>query len=100
MNSPPEESFRKYINITTNPVAAAILVLAETLNKPETIQPIVPSVPSDPDSLSVREAAIRLHLTSRQIYQLVLSGRMKCFRDPSIRIPRDEINRYERDSVI
>jgi len=94
MNQRVLDLFNGYRNATDNPVVAALLTVADVLlqSQPETI--VVE--PEECDMYTVREAAARLNLSSRQVYQKCLAGQMRCVAGlHGIRIPLDEIERIE-----
>ena len=90
MNTKVKRLFDDYLQAATDPVAAAVLVLADVLYK----EPIIVES-DDPNSYTVRDAAGLMNLSSRQVYHLCLSGRLRCFRaGRALRIPLHEIERY------
>ena len=91
-----ETLFYKYLIVAKDPVAAAVLTLAEILRP---LDPIIIE-PSDDGSLTVKEAASRLNLSSREVYQQCLTGKLRCVRiGGSLRVPLDEIERCQATIV-
>jgi len=96
MNDDIKHLFEQYLLAANDPVAAAVLTLADTLHR----EPIIIE-PADDGSLTVKEAARRLNLSSKMIYQMCLDGRLACFRaGRAIRIRVEEIERFEADSKV
>lgn len=92
MNPEIRRLFADYLLDSNNPLAAAMLVVADVLCRP-TSEPIVIE-PDDKGTLSVKEAAERLHTSSKKIYQMCLTGQLRCTRVVGhIRIPVEEIER-------
>lgn len=90
MNPEIKRLFDDYLQAATDPVAAAVLVLAEVLFK----EPIIVES-DDPNSYTVKDAAGLMNLSSRQVYRLCLSGRLRCFRaGRQIRVPIEEVERF------
>jgi excisionase family DNA binding protein len=79
--------FNEYLKASGEPVAAALLVLSDTLH-------------SENNSYTVKDAATRLKLCSKTVYQMCQSGRIQCFRaGRSVRIPAAEIKRLEDEQA-
>lgn len=96
MNAEIKTLFEQYLLVAQNREAAAVLTLADVLSKP-TPEPIIIE-PSDDGSLTVKEAASRLNLSSKKVYQMCLAGQLACFRaGRAIRIRLEEIERFEAD---
>jgi excisionase family DNA binding protein len=94
MNPEIKRLFAEYLLDAKDPVAAAVLVLADAIRRPAP-EPIIIE-PDDKGTLSVKEAASRLNTSSKKVYQMCLAGQMRCFCvGCSIRIPVDEIECYE-----
>lgn len=95
MNATIVALFTDYLNLTSGDhAAAASLVLADALTskKPE---PIIVE-PEDCRSCTVKEAARRLNLSSKKVYQMCIAGHLRCFKaGRAIRIPIEEIERFE-----
>jgi hypothetical protein len=91
MNAQIKQRFAEYLLEAKDPVAAALLVLADALNK----EPIVVET-DDNNTVSVTEAAEMLRTSSKQVYLLCLTGKLRgrCVRG-RVRIPIDEIERHE-----
>ena len=91
MNAEIRRLFAEYLLDAKDPVAAAVLTLADTLRR----EPIVVE-PDDRGTVGVKEAAELLHTSSKQVYLMCLAGRLRCVRiGGRIRIPIDEIERHE-----
>lgn len=91
MNPEIKRLFDDYMQAATDPVAAAVLVLADVLYE----EPIIIES-DDPNSYTVKDAAELMNLSSRQVYQMCLAGQLRCFRaDHTLRIPLDEIERHQ-----
>jgi len=98
MNAEIKALFAEYLLEAKDPVAAAVLTLAERLGQP-TPEPIIVE-PSDEGSLTVKEAASRLRLSSKKVYRMCLAGELRCFRaGRAIRISLDEIERFEQNGA-
>jgi excisionase family DNA binding protein len=79
-------------------MAAAVLTLAERLSQP-TPEPIIVET-DDNGSLTVKDAAVRLNLSSKKVYRMCLAGELRCFRaGRAIRVPIEEIERFEQNGV-
>ena len=93
MNTEIKTLFDEYLLEAKDPVAAAVLVLAERLSQPIP-EPIIIE-PDDDGSVTVKEAASRLNLSSKKVYQMCLGRELRCIRaDGRIRIPVEEIERH------
>lgn len=101
MNQSVQQLFDEYNRLTGDVQAAATLVLADCLlnnrKPPETAEPEFIFVePEHCHSYNVKETALRLHLSSKQVYHLILEGRLRSFwSGDTVRIPLTEIERYE-----
>ena len=73
MNAEIRRLFAEYLLHAKDPVAAAVLTLADTLRR-ETI--IVE--PDDKGTVGVKEAAELLHTSSKQVYLMCLAGKLRC----------------------
>jgi excisionase family DNA binding protein len=91
MNPQVKQRFAEYLLEAKDPVAAALLVLADALDK----EPIIVET-DDNNTVSVKEAAELLKTSSRQVYLMCLTGRLRgrCVGG-RVRIPIDEIERYQ-----
>jgi len=90
------EQADRYLQHTGDSAAAASLTLADVMQS-KANQGNIPQ--TDPHSLTVREAAERLHLSSKTIYQMCISGKMRSFRvGRPVRIPVEEIHRFEANT--
>jgi excisionase family DNA binding protein len=77
--------------------AAASLTLAGVLSRP-TPEPIIVES-DDRHPLGAKEAAMRLNRGSAKIYDMCLSGRLRCRKmGRVIRIPIDAIERHETET--
>ena len=96
MNPILEQLFREYRDVTGSPVAAATMVLADIMAKEKETVFIECD---DPHSLNVKEAAARLGISSKEVYQLILHNWLTAFTTGrTTRIPIDEIERFEADN--
>ncbi len=94
MNARIRQLFAEYLLDAKDPVAAAVLTLAEALRQ-STPDPVVVE-PDDKGTVGVKEAAELLHTSSKQVYLACLSGYLCPVRiGGRIRIPLDEIEHYE-----
>jgi len=92
MNAEIKRLFGEYLLDAKNPVAAAVLTLADTLRH----EPIIVE-PDDRDTIGVKEAADLLHTSSKKVYQMCLAGRLRCVRiGGRVRIATDEIERCKK----
>jgi excisionase family DNA binding protein len=100
MNPAVNTLFAEYLEHTGgDKAAAASLTLAAVM---QDYQPAAPekSPPDDSGSLTVKEAAGRLKLSSKKIYQMCVAGQLRCFRaGRAIRVPIKEIERFENESA-
>jgi excisionase family DNA binding protein len=91
LNSEIKRLFDDHLQAANDPVAAAVLVLADMLYK----EPVIVES-DDPNSYTVKDAAGLMNLSSRQVYQMCLAGQLRCFRaGRALRIPLDEIERHQ-----
>lgn len=97
MNPAIEALFYGYLRVAgDDKPTAAVLVLADVLSRP-TPEPIIIE-PDDRHTLGVKEAAVRLGMNSKKVYQMCLAGKLRCVRiGGRVRIPVEEIQRYEND---
>ena len=94
MNAEIRQLFAEYLREAKDPVAAAVLTLADTLRR----EPIIVE-PDDRGTVGVKEAAELLHTSSKKVYQMCLAGRLRCrCVGGRVRIPIDEIERYQSAS--
>ncbi len=94
MNAEIKQLFADYLLDTKDPVAAAVLALADVLSRP-TPEPIIIE-PDDQQTYGVKEAAELLHTSSKKVYQMCLAGNLRCVRiGGRVRIPSEEIGRHE-----
>jgi excisionase family DNA binding protein len=94
MNAEIRRLFAEYLLDAKDPVAAAVLVLADTLCRP-TPEPIIIES-DDRQTMGVKEAAELLHTSSKKVYLMCLAGTLRCVRiNGRVRIPIDEIERFE-----
>jgi excisionase family DNA binding protein len=91
MNPQINQLFAEYLLDAKDPLAAAVLTLADTLYR----EPIIIE-PDDKETVGVKEAAELLHTSSKKVYLMCLAGKMRCrCVGGRLRIPIDEIERYE-----
>jgi Helix-turn-helix domain len=91
MNAEIKHLFAEYLLDAKDPLAAAVLTLADTLHR----EPIIIE-PDDGGTVGVKEAAELLHTSSKQVYLMCLAGRLRCVWIGSrLRIPIGEIECYE-----
>ena len=94
MNAEIKRLFAEYLLDAKDPVAAAVLTLAEMVSRP-TPEPIIVE-PDDRQTVGVKEAAELLHTSSKKVYLMCLAGTLRCVRiSGRVRIPIEEIDRYE-----
>ncbi len=97
MNQEIKQLFSEYRSVTDDKLVAAVLVLADVLSRPEP-EPIIVE-PEDCHSYTVKEAAARMGVSSKTVYQLILAGKLHAYRIGSaIRIPVEEIARFEAEA--
>ena len=97
MNPDVQQLYAEYLSLTGDRQQAAMLTLADALLTAHTAPPETVFVePDGCHSYNIRETALRLHLSSQQVYHLILAGVLRCFRSgTSVRVPLDEIEHYE-----
>ena len=96
MNQALEQLYHEYMTVTSNPVAAATMVLADIMAKEKETVFIECD---DPHSLDVKQTAARLKISSKEVYRLILRDQLKAFSIGQItRISIDEIERYEAEN--
>jgi excisionase family DNA binding protein len=94
MNVEIKELFDEYLSGAKDPVAAALLVLADVLGR-ETHDPIIIET-DDKGMVGVKEAAELLKTSSKQVYLMCLAGRLRCrCVGGRVRIPIEEIERCQ-----
>ena len=90
MNATVKRLFAEYLLDAKDPVAAAVLTLADTLRG----EPIIVES-DDKGTVGVKEAAELLHTSSKNVYLACLAGNLRCVRfGGRVRIPIDEIERF------
>jgi excisionase family DNA binding protein len=81
-----EQTYQRFLRITSDPTAAALLTLADALQRPST-------APEGP--LTVKEAAQALNVSPRTVYDLVNENRLRHHRvgtgKGAIRIMRADV---------
>ena len=91
MNTEIKRLFAEYLLDAKDPVAAAVLTLADTLRH----EPIIVE-PDDRGTVGVKEAAELLKTSCKKVYQMCLAGKLRCTRiRERVRIPIDEIERRQ-----
>ena len=91
MNAEIKRLFAEYLLDAKDPVAAAVLTLADTIHR----EPIVVE-PDDKGTVGVKEAAEMLKTSSKKIYLMCLAGTLRCACIRGrVRIPIDEIERCQ-----
>jgi len=96
MNDTVVRLFTEYLDLTGDKAAAASLVLADALTS-KTPEPII-AEPENCRSYTVKDAARRLNLSSKKVYQMCIAGELRCFKaGRAIRIPVEEIERFETE---
>jgi excisionase family DNA binding protein len=94
-----EEILQLFTEYSTQPmmrsqVAAAVLTLADVFGR-KALDPIIIEA-DDRQTVGVKEAAELLHTSSKKVYLMCLAGKLRCVRiGGRVRIPIDEIERYE-----
>ena len=101
MNAAVNALYAEYLEHTGgDKAAAAILALAAVLHDSQSSNPLSLQ-PEDPGSLTVKEAAVRLNLSSKKVYRMCLAGELRCFRaGRAIRVSLEEIERFEQNGPI
>jgi len=91
MNHQIKQLFDEYLLDARDPVAAAVLTLADALHRePINFQP------DDKGTVGVREAAELLHTSSKKVYLMCLAGKLRCrCVGGRVRIPIEEIERCQ-----
>jgi excisionase family DNA binding protein len=93
MNAEIKQLFTEYLLEAKDPVAAAVLTLADTLRR----EPIIVE-PDDKGTVGVKEAAELLKTSSKKVYLMCLAGTLRCACIRGrVRIPIAEIERCEKD---
>lgn len=94
MNAEIKRLFAEYLLDAKDPVAAALLVLSEVLGR-ETPDPIIVET-DDKGTVGVNEAAELLKTSSKQVYLMCLTGKLRgrCIGG-RVRIPVEEIERQQ-----
>ena len=96
MNAEIKRLFAEYLLEARDPTAAAVLVLADVLRQKTLRQEPAIIDPDDRHTYGVKDAAELLRTSSKKVYQMCLAGKLRCVRiGGRIRIPIDEIERYE-----
>ena len=91
MNDEIKRLFAEYLLETKDPVAAAVLTLADALRR----EPVIIET-DDKQTVGVKEAAELLHTSSKKVYQMCLASKLRCVRiGGRVRIPIEEIERFE-----
>jgi hypothetical protein len=72
MNAEIRQLFAEYLLDAKDPVAAAVLTLADTLHR----EPIIIET-DDKSTVGVKEAAELLHTSSKKIYLMCLAGKLR-----------------------
>lgn len=90
MNAEIKRLFAEYLLDAKDPVAAAVLTLADTLYR----EPIVVET-DDNGTVGVKEAAELLHTSSKKVYLMCLAGELRCrCVGGRVRIPIEETERH------
>jgi len=91
VNAAVRTLFDEYLLEAKDPVAAAVLVLADTLRR----EPVIIAT-DDKGTVGVKVAAEMLNTSSKQVYQMCLDGKLRgrCVGG-RVRIRIEEIERYE-----
>jgi excisionase family DNA binding protein len=96
MNAEIKRLFAEYLLEARDPMAAAVLVLADVFRQEILRQDPVIIEPDDRQTYGVKEAAELLRTSSKKVYQMCLAGKLRCVRiGGRIRIPFREIERCE-----
>jgi hypothetical protein len=91
MNAEIKTLFAEYLLDAKDPVAAAVLTLADTLRR----EPIIVE-PDDKGTVGVKEAAELLKTSSKKVYLMCLAGKLRCrCVSGRVRISLKEINTLE-----
>lgn len=94
MNGEIKRLFAEYLLDAKAPLAAALLVLADVLARAAP-EPIIVET-DDQGTVGVKEAAELLHTSSKQVYLMCLTGKLRgrCIGG-RVRIPVEEIERQQ-----
>ncbi len=94
MNTEIRRLFAEYLLDAKTPLAAALLVLADVLAR-DAPEPIIVEM-DDQGTVGVKEAAGLLHTSSKNVYLMCLTGRLRgrCING-RVRIPVEEIERQQ-----
>ena len=100
MNNQIVSQYNEYLKLTGgDKAAAASLTLAAVMLDHHPATP-GQSPPDDSGSLTVKDAAVRLNLSSKKVYRMCLAGELRCFRaGRAIRVSIDEIERFEQNGA-
>jgi len=91
MNRQIKQLFDEYLLDAKDPVAAAVLTLADRLRR----EPIIIET-DDTGTVGVKEAAELLHTSSKKVYLMCLAGKLRCrCVGGRVRIPIEEIERCQ-----
>ena len=92
MNAEIKQLFTEYAALTRDTPAAAMLVLADVLGR-KALEPIFVET-DDKGTVGVKEAAELLRTSSKQVYLMCLTGKLRGRSvGGRVRIPIDEIER-------
>ena len=95
MNAEIRRLFAEYLLEVKDPMAAALLVLADVLRR----EPVIIE-PDDRQTYGVKEAAELLRTSSKKVYQMCLAGKLRCGRIAGrVRIPTTEIERFDAETI-
>lgn len=102
LNQAIETLYYDYLRVTLNEkFTAALLVLADVLvaSRSTALVPTAPNV-APAGLLTIAEAAKHLGLTSREVYEQCLNGRLRPTKiGQTIYVPAAEIDRYQRTGL-
>lgn len=97
MNATTWTIYREYLNRVNDPVAASNLTLADAMRSNAGGEQSVTSEPPVDRQLTVAEAATKLRVSRRIVYELCGSGLLPNYRvGHSIRIPESGLPRCEQ----
>jgi len=99
MTAEIKQLFAEYLLDAKDPVAAAVLVLTDVLGR-KALEPMIIET-DDQGTVGVKEAAEMLNTSSKQVYLMCLTGRLRgrCVGG-RVRIPIDEIEGLQDASTV
>jgi excisionase family DNA binding protein len=97
MNATVLTRYREYLDQTGDKAAAASLALADTIQ--ETYEVAAP--PAAGQSLTVKDAAAQLRVSTRRVYELCGAGQLAAFKvGRSLRIAAEALDDYRQRGIV